>query len=423
MKNQVFFTIIVGIFLVLRFTASAQQIEDFPIFKMEEFHGRDGLPNVFHKINNRRQVRIAYIGGSITEAREGWRDLTFSWFRLNFPYTAFFQTNATIGGTGSDLGVFRMERDVLVHKPDLLFVEFAVNDSGKERIALLKSMEGLVRKAWAADPEMDICFVYTTAEIFCDDLVNGKQQHAVTVMEEVADYYGIPSIHMGLEVARLYAQNKLVLSADPSENANTIVFTKDRTHPLPESGHPLYGHIATKYLEKMSHSTETNMHVLSTPYVQANWENASFVDASKAMLQGNWRKLTADDKVYKQFEHSLPALYRGKPGAVMEFTFKGTDLGFYDCVGPGTGVIEITVDGTSLERYRFDQWCDNYRKNSFMIGPLADGIHHVTVKVTGKPIDKGEILKKKNIKIDDPAKYKELDWYPADIMIVGELIQ
>ena len=29
---------------------------------------------------------------------------------------------------GDNLSVFRLERDVLVRKPDLLFVEFAVND-------------------------------------------------------------------------------------------------------------------------------------------------------------------------------------------------------------------------------------------------------------------------------------------------------
>jgi len=295
--------------------------EEVSVFNMEEFHQRNGLPNLFNKINSQRQVRIAYIGGSITEAKEGWRDLTFSWFRLNFPYTAFYQTNAAIGGTGSDLGVFRMDNDVLIHKPDLLFVEFAVNDSGKDRITLLKSMEGLIRKAWLDNPELDICFVYTTAETVCVNLAKGEQQHAVTVMEELAEHYGIPSIHMGLEVARLYAQKKLILSADPSMNAQTIVFTKDRTHPLSESGHPLYGYIATKYLEKMKHNTSAIPHQMPKEYVEDNWQNATFVDICKARLNGNWTKLSENNKVYDQFKNSLSTIYQGKPGATMEFQF------------------------------------------------------------------------------------------------------
>ncbi len=401
---------------------NAQENAVSPVFNMEEFHQRNGLPNVFHKIATQRQVRIAYIGGSITAAKEGWRDLTFDWFRLHYPYTAFYQTNAAIGGTGSDLGVFRMEQDVLIHQPDLLFVEFAVNDSGQERIALLNAMEGLVRKAWAANPEMDICFVYTTAESLCSDLIKGEQQHAVSVMEEIADFYGIPSIHVGIEIARLYVQKKLVLSADPSENANTIVFTKDKTHPLAESGHPLYAHIVARYLEKMKSNSRIQSHPLGKPYMESNWQNAVFADISQADLQGNWEKLKEGDEVYDRFKDMLPELYQGNPGATLAFRFKGTHIGFYDCIGPGTGAIEITIDGKSIEKYRFDKWGNDYRKHYFMLAPLEDGIHHVQVKVTGQPIDKAEILLKRYIKLDDPTRYEALNWYPAKIMIIGELV-
>jgi hypothetical protein len=51
--------------------------------------------------------------------------IALAWVFLNFPETAFYQVNAAIGETGSNLGVFRMERDIFMHKPDLLFVEFA----------------------------------------------------------------------------------------------------------------------------------------------------------------------------------------------------------------------------------------------------------------------------------------------------------
>lgn len=394
-----------------------------PVFQMEEFHQRDALPNLFYKINNQRQIRIGYIGGSITEAREGWRDLTFDWFRLTYPYTAFYQINAAIGGTGSDLGVFRVERDMLEQKPDLLFIEFAVNDAGRTREQILDSMEGLIRKTWTESPETDLCLVYTTAEPYCDSLVNGKQHHASLAMEELADHYGIPSIHMGVEVARLYAEGKLLLKADPSENANKIVFTKDRTHPLSESGHPLYASVVTRYLEQMRRVATPGKHTLSTPYVPSNWQNAKFIDLCDATLKGDWQKLSDGNKVYEQFRQSLPSLYKAGPGAILEFSFKGTQLGFYDCVGPGTGMIEITVDGKTIGKSRFDQWCDNYRKHNFMLDSFEDGIHRVTVKVTGRPMDKAGILSKKNIQIDDPAKYAGLDWYPANLMIVGEIVK
>ena len=35
--------------------------------------------------------------------------------------------NAVISGTGSDLGAFRVSEQLLKYKPDLIFIEFAVN--------------------------------------------------------------------------------------------------------------------------------------------------------------------------------------------------------------------------------------------------------------------------------------------------------
>jgi hypothetical protein len=404
-------------------TVHAQQPDTLPVFRMEEFHRRDGLPNVFYKSSHQRQVRIGYIGGSITEARDGWRDLSFSWFRLMFPYTAFYQTDATIGGTGSDLGVFRIERDLLVHDPDLIFVEFAVNDGGKNREETLNAMEGLIRKIWKRNPETDICFVYTTAEVYCTELVYGRQHPAPLAMEELAEYYGIPSINVGIEVARLYAQKKLLLSADPAENAHTIVFTRDHTHPLSESGHPLYGHIVTKYLTGMQTAQAVTRHPLPSPFTASNWQEATFIDPSEAVLKGKWTRLAAGDAIFDQYRKDFPSLYRAEPGATMEFKFRGACLGFYDCIGPESGSIEITVDGKTIGKTRFDQWCSGYRRHNFMLEPLSDGVHQVKIRVLDKPLDKGKILSLKNITIDDPAKYAGLNWYPANVMIVGEWIK
>jgi hypothetical protein len=393
------------------------------VFKRQEFHQRGGLPNLFYKIKTQRQVRIGYIGGSITEAKDGWRDLTFSWFRLAYPQTSFYQINATIGGTGSNLGVFRMEHDMLEYKPDLLFVEFAVNDSEEPRESILRSMEGIVRKTWAAFPNTDICFIYTTAEKFCPDLMNGKLQSASQAMEELAEHYGIASIHVGMEIARLYAQGKLILSGDPAENAHTIVFTKDHTHPLSESGHPLYASVVVKYLDKMSKKANKTEHQLPLSYIQDNWQDAKMIDISQTELKGKWIKLSGNNPIVQQESQFMPSIYQANPGSSMHFKFKGKVLGFYDCIGPGSGSLEISVDGKKQEKYRFDQYCSSFRKNCFFVDGLSDGSHEVEVSVSGAKIDKAAILSKKGISIENPAKYSGLDWYPANVMIVGELLK
>src|SRR5436853_5175278 len=93
---------------------------------LSECQSRAGLPHILGKLAGSNTVRIAYLGGSIT-AQEGWRPKTLKWFRDQFPAAKVQEINAAIGGTGSDLGVFRLKHDVLDKDPDLLFIEFAVN--------------------------------------------------------------------------------------------------------------------------------------------------------------------------------------------------------------------------------------------------------------------------------------------------------
>lgn len=78
------------------------------------------LGNAFGKVQRDRQLTIGYFGGSITEgagasdaAKTSWRSLTTSWFRKQFPNAQITEINAAIGGTGSPLGAFRTQTDLL----------------------------------------------------------------------------------------------------------------------------------------------------------------------------------------------------------------------------------------------------------------------------------------------------------------------
>ena len=53
---------------------------------------------------------------------------TFKWFQDTFPQAKLTAVNAAIGGTGSDLGALRCAVDVIAQRPDLVFVEFNIND-------------------------------------------------------------------------------------------------------------------------------------------------------------------------------------------------------------------------------------------------------------------------------------------------------
>ena len=86
-------------------------------------------------------VTIACIGGSITQGtissgeddsalafRKCYADIFFQWWEDSYPDTEFTFINAGIGATDSYLGVHRVRQDVLDADPDLVLVEFSVND-------------------------------------------------------------------------------------------------------------------------------------------------------------------------------------------------------------------------------------------------------------------------------------------------------
>jgi lysophospholipase L1-like esterase len=96
---------------------------------------------------------VAFFGGSLTWGANAsdpqltsYRALMSRYLRERYPKSSFNFVDAAIGGTGSKLGMFRLERDVLKHLPDLVFLDFTANDGLSEADeATLASYERLLR--------------------------------------------------------------------------------------------------------------------------------------------------------------------------------------------------------------------------------------------------------------------------------------
>ena len=398
---------------------------------------RAGLPNVFQKWKQRQEVRIGYLGGSIT-AQNGWRPKTLAWFKEQHPNSKSVEINAAVGGTGSDLGVFRLKQDVLDHKPDLLFVEFAVNDGGAPRDRILRAMEGIVRQTWKANPTTDICFVYTLTEGMLGDLDAGRFPHAASVMEDIADHYGIPSIHFGVEVARLHREGKLIFSgqatkeeADRMALKGQVLFSPDGVHPYEGSGHELYLQAVKRGFSKIEENdTGPGPHQLPVPLRIDNWEQAKLVPLSRETLGYAWQKLDPlKDEKANQYRRYLPDLWKAeRPGAYMQFRFKGTTLLVYDLLGPDCGQINVQVD--KLPSYtvpRFDSFCTYHRLGTLPVADnMPEGTHTVTLRIEPEQPDKLKILhqrkEKSAITSLDPKVYNNTAWYAGALLVVGDIL-
>jgi hypothetical protein len=410
-----------------------------------ELTARGGLPNVFAKLQHGAPVKVAYLGGSIT-AQNGWRIQSREWLQKQFPKAQLSEIHAAIGGTGSDLGVFRVEADALQDKPDLLFVEFAVNDANAAPAQIAKAMEGIVRKTWRLLPTTDICFVYTITAKDTAGLADGKMKRSESVMETVADHYGIPSIHFGLEVARLEKEGKLVIKSDdapmtrvsgdelnasatiPTDAQGRILFSKDGVHPYPETGHVIYTQALIRSFEKMRTLGTPGAHALIAPLTSDNWEAARQLPLDQGgVLTGKVTKLDSKtDSPAKSFVARMPSMWKFEPGATLSFKFKGTKASIYDLLGPDGAQLEFSVDGKLRQVARFDGYCTYHRLSMLSIADnLPNTVHEVTITVLTEAPDKAKILFDRN-RADlekNPAKYAPTNWYAGAIFIVGEIVK
>lgn len=189
-------------------------------------------------------IIIGYLGGSITVGEGAsdkevfsWRALTSQWFKEQFPASIIREHNAGIGGTGSDLGTFRCAEDLLQVSPDLVFVEFAVNDGGKEETLVLRSMEGIVRQIRRVFPLTDIIFIYTAVRSWIAD--GSFLPPSVRVHQAVAAHDGLGSIDVG-QALSVYTAGDL---------ARLERCLPDGTHPSDE-GHGVYAQAIREYLQQ-----------------------------------------------------------------------------------------------------------------------------------------------------------------------------
>ena len=352
----------------------------------EEVRVRHGLPNLFSKLKSGGPVRIAYFGGSITAA-EGWRVKTTAWFKAQYPQTEIIEINAAISGTGSDYGACRIAQDVLEKKPDLVFMEHRVNGGGGFEAA---SVEGIVRQIRKANPLTDICFVYTISEPMLKELQAGKQPRFGSIMETIANAYGIPSIDLGVEIAKREKAKTLIFKAKGWQNGN-LVFSEDGTHPI-EAGHAIYRDTVVRSLFAMMPQDQPAPHALPQPLDNKHWENAALVPIQKATVSAGWKPVDpAKDAIYRGTSGRTHQMLRGavkcdKAGETITIHWNGTILGLID-IPQGEGMeLEVTIDQQAPITIARPQTDKRQPYSRFLYLPeQKPGDHTAVIKVKSLP--------------------------------------
>ena len=193
------------------------------------------LASVLRKAEAGEEITLGFIGGSITEgANASCRENTYvslvcKWWHDTFPNTAINVVNAGVGGTSSYLGVHRVEKDLLVYSPDLVFVEFAVNDTYSA--FGMNSYENLVRRILIAPSTPAVILLFS---------VNQAGDSAQAVEAAIGEYYKLPMISYG---------NAVMPDVDTS-NIQWKGISSDIVHPN-DTGHSIYAALICAYIEEV----------------------------------------------------------------------------------------------------------------------------------------------------------------------------
>ena len=121
------------------------KINDFtPFFeKAIVNYGNDArIVSVMQRAKEGQDITLGFIGGSITHGtmatvpNKSYARIVYEWFEETFAPAKVHYKNAAIGGTDSVYGVHRMRQDLLIARPDIVIVEFSVNDLDVDNVEL-----------------------------------------------------------------------------------------------------------------------------------------------------------------------------------------------------------------------------------------------------------------------------------------------
>ena len=340
-------------------------LEVYQTRPVQEFVRRQGIPNFIQKLEAGQDVTVAYLGGSVTQAivqddpvLGGFRVQSLRELGKLYPASTFTEINSSFGGQGTAVGkqwidendftidpvtqaaIFgQRDRLTILNRPieagfrpngtptdqaknpDLVFIEFAINDSHASSETMIADLESIVRKIWSSNNPndgtsnntTDIVFLYTQKTIngltettlpngstvvttypstggdvegenFANPTDNndaltvneGRYQVSASRFEEVADYYGIPSIHLTKDYFRRLVNDGEFIHQGTFEDrpgtendistanpADLPVFSPDGIHPNATVGHTLYEEALERGFNGLQGNAGTLVHDLN----------------------------------------------------------------------------------------------------------------------------------------------------------------
>lgn len=319
------------------------------------------------------RLTVGFIGGSITQGFSAtdpgkcYAARTVAWLRKIYPNTEFAYVNAGIGATDSQFGAARVQEDLLRRLPDLVFVEFSVNDHSTPHFC--ETYEGLVRQIYGSASAPAMVLIHN---VYYDTGKSAAYYHA-----QVGRHYDLPCISMQNSIYPAVAAGRL-----PAEK-----ITADFLHPN-DLGHALMASVITNFLEKVMHDkTQEPQKIFPAPLTENAYEHCVRLQYSNSTPGKSVfvEDMTPQRDITDIFRNGWSA---GEKGAYLEFAFRGTGAAVqYRRVKDGpapiaTAVVDENPETACVLDGTFDETWGDKMQLTTVAEHLPYGEHRVRIELT-----------------------------------------
>ena len=355
------------------------------------------IKRVLQQLRDGKPTTIAFLGGSITQGAGAVPSQEMCYARKTYEaicerYTPDHGAHvryikAGVGGTPCQLGIIRYDRDITrdgAVQPDLIIVEFAVNDEADETKGLMH--ESLIQKIWSAPNEPAVVMLFS---VFANDW-NLKDRLApigwrhelpmVNVLDAVSPQFRVGIGERSVITRRQYFYDVF----HPSNSGHRIMrdclmymldrLDKQQEGPAPKELAPYYGFdfAETKLLDRSVNPfdaviapgcfTETDTDLQSVPF--------DFEDVNTPEFPHNWKKGAGDNPF------------------TMDITCRSIQLVFKDSGSKEFGAAVVTVDGKEVAAYDPRQAGWTHCHAAIILKEETAQRHHIEIKMQEPGTDK-----------------------------------
>ncbi len=317
------------------------------------------------KMANKEDTTIVYLGGSITEgylvnSKQNYPVKVTEYVRNLFQNDAIALENSGLSGTSSTIGLLRFNQDVAVYEPDMVVIEFAVNDA---QDSIDKMMyESLVKECLMLESHPAVVILLTVTE----EGYSCEEQ-----MTKIATDYDLPVINV-----------KSALF--PQIEAGTLTYADyalDAAHPSGD-GHTMIADYFSYYIETVlsAEATDEEIDYTDAKSYGAAYMGLTFYNASNLTPKALGGFIEGNSNI----SHFPNGWIWNKTSGSMKFTMTGRNLFllYKENNGSNMGTMEVYIDG-KLEKTVYanspDGW-DNPEVVTLM-NDISEGEHEVEFRM------------------------------------------